>query len=329
MITGFLGAGKTSFIRAMARGCGRQFVILENEYGSLDVDGSLLMQDKEVTDEKIWEMSEGCICCTLKQNFAQTVMSIHGALDPDYLIVEPSGVAMPSRILQELSRICYDRISLAAPIAVIDGQHFEKTIRDYPEYYRDQISIAGTVAVSKSESFTVPQFQSIADRLEIRPDTVFPPVHYSEWPPAFWQSLLEKTFEFEKDENGGLKRVFGTEEKTPQEELESLSMEGVMMHSPERLLAVMELLVRGAFGTVTRAKGFLRCPERWYRFDLVDGDYAVTGCEEMEEGRAVVIGKDLKRGNIRRAFQQLYVPEGSEIQVAPTKINPGALRMRR
>mgnify|MGYP000178811514 CR=1 FL=1 len=86
VVSGFLGAGKTTFIKTMAQCSGQDFCILENEYGEVDVDTALLKEETE--NINVWEMTEGCICCSMKQSFASSLLTISGALDPEYLIVE-------------------------------------------------------------------------------------------------------------------------------------------------------------------------------------------------------------------------------------------------
>ena len=119
LVSGFLGAGKTSFIKAMTRATGRQFVVLENEFGELNLDGPLLQKGAGLAGEEkprmqIWELTEGCICCSMNQDFSLSIVTIANTLRPDYLLVEPSGVALPGRIIRGLKKISYEHIGLLA-----------------------------------------------------------------------------------------------------------------------------------------------------------------------------------------------------------------------
>ncbi len=87
VVSGFLGAGKTTFIQELVRRTGRDFAIYENEYGQADIDARRLRQD---SDLKVWESTENCICCSGKQDFATSVLTISNTIDPEYLIVEPT-----------------------------------------------------------------------------------------------------------------------------------------------------------------------------------------------------------------------------------------------
>ena len=100
---------KTTFIKEMAAKTGRDFVIMENEYGEAGIDSALLKQEKNIN---VWELTEGCVCCTMKADFASSVLTIANTLDPEYLIVEPTGVGMLSSIIQNIRQISYERILL-------------------------------------------------------------------------------------------------------------------------------------------------------------------------------------------------------------------------
>ena len=110
VISGFLGAGKTTFIKALAKHTGREFAILENEYGSVGVDGDSLKDNIPPGKVNIWEMAEGCICCSMKGDFAASVLTIANTVDPEYLVIEPTGVGMLSSIIQSLKEIEYERM---------------------------------------------------------------------------------------------------------------------------------------------------------------------------------------------------------------------------
>ena len=101
LVSGFLGAGKTTFIKELAKNINLEFVVLENEYADIGVDGDFL-------DEKnlnVWEMSEGCICCSMKGDFKSSIKRIYSEINPEYLIIEPTGVGMLSSIIENIREI--------------------------------------------------------------------------------------------------------------------------------------------------------------------------------------------------------------------------------
>lgn len=309
IISGFLGAGKTSFIKEMTRKTGRQFVVVENEFGELGLDGELLKQEQGKDGEmKIWELTEGCICCSLNLDFAQSVLTIANTLDPDYLLVEPSGVALPGRILEQLHKITYDRISLAAPITIVDGLHYNESRRKYPDYFENQVSMAGTIVVSKSEGFDQTKFEEIRTQLQLPPGVEMPLEHYSRWDKEAWFQLLNREMVIEAVSGTGQPTMrFYRPEVKKEQELENISIKYLLFKNPAQVAYVLNLLTTGMAGRIARAKGYCEVGKHWVKFDLVEGMYAVTGCEEMPDERVVVIGQNLNMELIRYLFTRCFM----------------------
>ena len=115
LVSGFLGAGKTTFIKEMAKNINLEFVVLENEYADIGIDGDFL-------DEKnlnVWEMSEGCICCSMKGDFKSSIKRIYSEINPEYLIIEPTGVGMLSSIVENIREIDNNDIEILNPLTLI------------------------------------------------------------------------------------------------------------------------------------------------------------------------------------------------------------------
>ena len=307
VISGFLGAGKTSFIKGMTRATGRQFVVVENEFGELNLDGSILRRDAAVTggqipEMRVWALTEGCICCSMNLDFSLSVMTIANTLRPDYLLVEPSGVALPGRILNGLRKISYEDIGLLAPVTIVDAGHFRAARRDYPEYFEDQLASAGWVVLSKSEGMSEAEFAEAERELAPGPGVEFPHEHYSRWPRERWFDLLSR-------------RLPGTgaanlpPAAAPERGLTHMALRGVSFSSPASLIPRLEMLISTVFGRVVRAKGFFPTAfGDWVRFDVVDGVYEITSVEPMEEGQMVIIGSDLQTEGLHRLFGGTVVP---------------------
>lgn len=310
MISGFLGAGKTSFIKEMTKKTQRQFVIVENEFGELGLDGKLLEKDIQKIDNpenaemKVWELTEGCICCSLNLDFSHSVMTIANVLDPDYLIVEPSGVALPSRIIKQLSKITYDRIKFSAPITIIDGTHYQESKKSFAEYFDDQLKVAGTVAVSKSENFLPTDFERIKQELKIKDNVDFSMTHYSNWSKEKWFEVLDKEMIIEEKANKELAISFQDAAPKVKETLDNVSAKEVKVRNIDELAHMLFLLTTGYFGKIVRAKGYCEIGGYWIKFDLVESEFAITGCEDMQDQRAVIIGQNLKKDKILDMFQK-------------------------
>ncbi|MDP8050909.1 GTP-binding protein [Pasteurella atlantica] len=304
VISGFLGAGKTSFIKEMVKQTGRQFVILENEFGELGLDGELLKQEQSQNkdvDMKVWELTEGCICCSLNLDFSYSVLTIANTLNPDYLLIEPSGVAMPSKILEQLNRIVYEDISLVAPITIVDGRHYQESKQHFPEYFQDQLNTAGTVVVSKSETFSKSDFEAVRSSLKFTNNVEFFDSHYSTWNKENWFSLLEKGIEIQQKENK-VKYRFFRQEDAKVDPLENISFSSHNIQNIDQLADRLFWLTTGLCGKIARVKGYAEIADVWMKFDIVESQYTITGCESMPDERIVVIGQQLNRDVIQQLF---------------------------
>ena len=301
IISGFLGAGKTSFIKAMTRATGRQFVVVENEFGNSNIDSKLLNQDDN-NKMKIYELTEGCICCSMNMDFSLSVMTIANSLNPDYIIVEPSGVAMPSRILESLRKISYEKISLLAPVVIIDSKNFREQKNFYPEYFNDQLNTAGTVVLSKSENLSRSEFNEIYNELGIKDNINFSHEHYSKWPREKWLELLTNNITRKKINPA----------QTPEAKLSSLALTNIKVSSPDELIYKLENLLSGNYGDIVRSKGFALIQNESINFSVVNGIYEITGSNNNNDSDIVVIGENLQDEKIKALFDGEIIEENDD-----------------
>lgn len=308
VVSGFLGAGKTTFIKELARRTREDFSVMENEYGQVGIDGQLLAE-KEMPESgeedagklNIWELTEGCICCSMKSDFASSILTIANTIDPEYLIVEPTGVGMLSNVMSNIRLIQYERISLLSPITILDGNSFDRYCQEFPDIYRDQIASAGCVLVSKMEGADRQTLEELEQSIrQINPDAEIFTTHYSANPDSWWESLLSRPAD-------PAQKLPGKAE-TP--DLQNLGLTEVSLPSGNQLLLFLQGVVAGVFGDICRAKGYLPVGSgeqtAWLRFDVVDHNYSITGIEAMPDSRAVLIGKGLKKNWLREVLQKNF-----------------------
>ena len=138
VISGFLGAGKTTFIKEMIKATQRQFVIFENEFADVNIDSGILKNENN-KDIEVWEMSNGCVCCSTQSDFAASLVLIDNALNPDFLIVEPSGVAILSNVIKNIKKSEYERINMLNPLTIVDVSTYFKYKVKYRDIFLDQI----------------------------------------------------------------------------------------------------------------------------------------------------------------------------------------------
>ncbi|HIQ97781.1 MAG TPA: GTP-binding protein [Candidatus Limivivens merdigallinarum] len=293
IVSGFLGAGKTTFIKRMLDVTGKDLVVMENEYGEVGIDGELLNQGEKVN---IWELTEGCICCTMKSDFASSILTIAGTLDPEYLIVEPTGVGMLSNVIANIRQIEYERISLLSPVTIVDGNTFGQCRREYGEIFEDQVKTAGTVVVSKRGFESKEEAGRLYGEIKkINPSAKIQVEPYEKLPPSWWLEFLNTDF------SGS--QISETKEE---QNLDSVSLSGIALPSGNHVIAFLEELIQGKFGRIYRAKGFLDVGTCFLRFDVVGDRYTVTGFPDTEIPRSVFIGKDLQKNRLRRRLLQNF-----------------------
>ena len=305
VVSGFLGAGKTTFIQELVRRTGRDFAIYENEYGQADIDARRLRQD---SDLKVWESTENCICCSGKQDFATSVLTISNTIDPEYLIVEPTGVAKLQSILDNVNQVAWERISLLAPVTVVDAVSWQNQRTDFPEIFDNQLSAAASVVVSKlapgSEDAAEPIKQLAA---EMNPQAeVIAESSYADIPDEWWNGLLTRALD-------GSVLKDSASEKDEGPDLETMALTHAELPSPTHLIWLLDAASAGVFGKLARAKGTLPCGNQWVKFDLVERAWAITGEEPQEESRCVFIGRDLLRHGLREAFVPAFWHEQSDL----------------
>ena len=305
VVSGFLGAGKTTFIQELVRRTGRDFAIYENEYGQADIDARRLRQD---SDLKVWESTENCICCSGKQDFATSVLTISNTIDPEYLIVEPTGVAKLQSILENVNQVAWERISLLAPVTVVDAVSWQNQRTDFPEIFDNQLSAAASVVVSKlapgSEDAAEPIKQLAA---EMNPQAeVIAESSYADIPDEWWNGLLTRALD-----GSVLKDAANDEDEGP--DLETMALTHAELPSPTHLIWLLDAASAGVFGKLARAKGTLPCGNQWVKFDLVERAWAITGDEPQEESRCVFIGRDLLRHGLREVFVPAFWHEQSDL----------------
>ena len=153
IISGFLGAGKTTFIKRLVTDVfqGEKIVLIENEFGEIGIDGGFL-KDAGI---EITEMNSGCICCTLVGDFSEALKKVVDQYHPDRIIIEPSGVGKLSDVagaVRNVEEHC--GIELNSCITVADGKKVKIYLKNFGEFYSNQIEHAATIVLSRTQSMT-------------------------------------------------------------------------------------------------------------------------------------------------------------------------------
>ena len=151
IISGFLGAGKTTLIKKLLSEAlkGQQVVLIENEFGEIGIDGGFL-KDAGVN---ITEMNSGCICCSLVGDFGTALKDVITKFNPDRIIIEPSGVGKLSDVIKAVQGVAEDApIELNSLVTVADANKCKMYMKNFGEFYNNQVESAHTIVLSRTQN---------------------------------------------------------------------------------------------------------------------------------------------------------------------------------
>ena len=288
LVSGFLGAGKTTFIKEMAKNINLEFVVLENEYADIGVDGDFL-------DEKnlnVWEMSEGCICCSMKGDFKSSIKKIYSEINPEYLIIEPTGVGMLSSIVENIREIDNNDIEILNPLTLIDVTSFNEYLETFNNFFIDNLKNTGKVILTKLENYNPFDIENIKDEiLKINSDLEIVTDDYRTFPKEWFGEILNKNIDNKIiDKNFSLKTHIN---------LRTFSKENVNLKTMDELGLLLNRLVNGDFGKIYRAKGIVKIDGYWGKFNLVYKNFEMEPITDAKGTKIVIIGNNLDIDNLK------------------------------
>jgi G3E family GTPase len=286
VVCGLLGSGKTTFIRNFVNNRSEKTVVLVNDFGQAGIDGEIF----SAGGIESVELPSGCVCCTLKFDLITTIQRIILQFSPEHLVIEPSGVASPSGVLEALESA---GVGKATVIGVVDATEFTELYESgmYGSFFEDQIRNADIILVNKidlvDESLLVAAEQLIGSinplAIQIRTKNAVIDIPL----PDYSHTLPSR-------EMAGVRGDLAVPPA-------HLHFETLSFKLADRVeLAVVRKLFddlsKGGYGTVARAKSIVATEQGPYRFDLVFGRVdSVRHEQEVRDSRVVVIGTRLDR----------------------------------
>ena len=288
LVSGFLGAGKTTFIKEMAKNINLEFVVLENEYADIGIDGDFL-------DEKnlnVWEMSEGCICCSMKGDFKSSIKRIYSEINPEYLIIEPTGVGMLSSIVENIREIDNNDIEILNPLTLIDVTSFNEYLETFNNFFIDNLKNTGKVILTKLENYNPFDIENIKDEiLKINSDLEIITDDYRTFQKEWFGEILNKNIDNKIiDKNFSLKTHIN---------LRTFSKENINLKTMDELGLFLNRLVNGDFGKIYRAKGIVKIDGYWGKFNLVYKNFEMEPITDAKGTKIVIIGNNLDIDNLK------------------------------
>ena len=187
IISGFLGAGKTTLIKKLLQESfkGEKVVLIENEFGEIGIDGGFL-KDAGV---EITEMNSGCICCSLVGDFGAALRQVLAQYTPDRIIIEPSGVGKLSDVIAAVSKVTNDDVTLGYTVAVADAGKVKVYMKNFGEFYNNQIETASTIILSRTDS--IPQSKLDAAVAMLREHNSVATIVTTPWGELTGEQLIE------------------------------------------------------------------------------------------------------------------------------------------
>lgn len=329
IFSGFLGAGKTTLIKKLLKEAykGEQVVLIENEFGEIGIDGGFL---KEAGVE-IREMNSGCICCSLVGDFGTALKEVIAKYEPQRIVIEPSGVGKLSDVIKAVQKIENEvEIKLNSFTTVVDVTKCKMYMKNFGEFFSNQIEYAGTVILSRTDKASE---EKIATALEI--------IRGLNQTAAVITTPIEK-LSGEKildtmENNRSLEKELMDEEVCPvcgghhdhehhhdheecgcghdhehehhhhhaDEVFTSWGKETTKKYTKEGIHEILEALSNhnDEYGMVLRAKGMVEGEDgQWIYFDMVPGEADVREGAPEYTGRICVIGSKMNEANLARLF---------------------------
>lgn len=321
IISGFLGAGKTTFIKLLIENvfAGEKLVLIENEFGEIGIDGGFL-KDAGI---EITEMNSGCICCTLVGDFSKALRKVIEEYHPDRVLIEPSGVGKLSDVSKAIEHVKKEAdIEIEGRITIVDGKKAKLYLKNFGEFFKDQVAYANTIVVSRTQMMEDHSIEECVKMLreENKEASIIS---------TSWDKLSKEAIEHALSPDTQLEDIF-EEEKCPvcshehhhegacgcghehhhhhhhhaDEIFTSWGQETPHKYTEEELDFLLKALSETeGYGTILRAKGIVEMENgAWKQFDLVPQEYEVRESAADYTGRLCVIGTDLKEDELTKLF---------------------------
>ena len=340
IVSGFLGAGKTTLIKKLLAEAykGEKLVLIENEFGEINIDGGFLKE----SGIQISEMSAGCICCSLVGDFNKALKDVEAQFHPDRILIEPSGVGKLSDVIVAVENTVKDvpEMKLNSFVTVADATKVKVYMKNFGEFYNNQIEAAGTIILSRTQKMTQEKLEAAVSMLrEKNADAAIITTPWDELNGKAILSAIEKVSladellekmraEHEADEHEHHHHHHDGEEcddpncschhhdheheehehehhhhHHADEVFTSWGKETPKVYTQADIDRILTALDSGDYGAILRAKGIVNGTDgAWIEFDYVPEEHEIRAGHPDYTGRLCVIGSNLKEEKLAELF---------------------------
>lgn len=298
IISGFLGVGKTTFLKKIIPHMNGKIALIENEFGSVGIDGDLI-------DDKlpIKEISAGCICCSVINDFEKAIEELTLSYKPDHILIEPSGVASLSDITKICKKICDSSqlgIKIRHLITIVDISTFDDYFEEFGNFYLDQIRNAHIIFLSHFDEMDDQEVEKVISKIRSNNQSAF--ILKEEWYSYGGDKIIEILNTIQDCEIDYKKqpvcmpanRVFST-----------LSVVNPRFFSEAEIEKMLVALNDKEWGFIIRAKGILELnTNQFIHFNFTPQHYHWEYIEGPREPKATIIGCNLNNERILEWFQK-------------------------
>ena len=285
IICGFLGVGKTTLLKDLLAKSSEGTAVLINEFGDIGLDGLLVNQGQNIS---VAELPSGCVCCSLRRDLVEAIKEIREKIAPQRLIIEPSGIAAPSGILEALaSPQLAGMLEIEAVIGIVDCSSFIENYESgmFGTFYLDQVYNSDLILLNKTDLVDAELLERTGRLVrELNPAAVVLPSTYCQVNlPDLKHEKPTVTYGFKPD-------------------MQSYSVRASKIYEQNRIEQLLDQVQEGRYGEVYRAKGVFRTDTGWIGFDFVQGVLSYQIIEHSNNSRFIFIGKNLEKNSLQAAF---------------------------
>lgn len=337
IVSGFLGAGKTTLIKKLLKEAlaGTKVVLIENEFGEIGIDGGFL-KEAGIGESgiEVKEMNSGCICCSLVGDFGASLKEVLDTYEPERILIEPSGVGKLSDVMKAVQDVVTEaEVGLNSAVAVVDALKCKMYLKNFGEFFINQIEHAGTIILSRTGKISEEKLAVCVEML--RGHNAKAKIITTPWEQLEGRDILE-TIEGAKDleaelmaevmahahehhhdgeechhehhHDHGPECTCGCHDHDhhhhADEVFTSWGMETPAVYAREDVEAILSALEdESRYGLVLRAKGMVPAGDgSWIYFDYVPGESDVREGRPEYTGKFCVIGSKLNGENLEKLF---------------------------